>query len=53
MSSFVPKVIACVGQALAQAGPCPTATRSEQRVHFFTTWLALSRGMSNGQPEMQ
>ena len=31
---LVPKTMAWVGQALAQAGPCPTATRSEHSVHL-------------------
>ena len=34
ISSLVPKTMAWVGQALAQAGPCPTATRSTQSVHL-------------------
>ena len=34
MSSFEPKVRACVGQVLMQAGSSPTATRSEQSVHL-------------------
>ena len=34
ISSLVPNTIAWVGQALGQAGPWPTATRSEQSVHL-------------------
>ena len=34
ISSLVPNTIACVGHALAQAGPWPTATRSEHSVHL-------------------
>src|SRR5690606_11617625 len=54
ISSLVPNTIAWVGQALAQAGPCPTATRSEHSVHFFATCAVFEmRGMSNGQPATQ
>jgi hypothetical protein len=34
MSALVPKKIAWVGQALAQAGAWPTTTRSEHSVHL-------------------
>ncbi len=54
MSSLGPKVMHWVGQTLAQAGPWPTATRSEHRVHLVLTKVFFEiRGMSNGQPATQ
>ncbi len=54
MACLVPNMIEPVGQALAQAGACPTATRSEHRVHLYALWSVwLMRGMLNGQPFTQ
>ena len=34
ISALVPKLMQCVGHALAQAGCWPTATLSEHKVHL-------------------
>ena len=54
ISSLVPNSIAPVGQVLTQAGSCPTATRSEHRVHLYALWSFFERrGTLNGQPVTQ